>query len=194
MTIDIGRRQFISALGGAAAAWPLAVRAQQPSMPVVALINGAMANTVTSSRNAAAFSRGLSETGFVEGQNVRVEFHWRRGDRITGLFAALHIVSLWHHRSQRFGGVCCAATCFNSKLWACLGRVPPGFSTQMRLGFWMQLCRDACPLNFEHCLARWWSAWRAVSSKILDRSDGHGSDSLLHPLLRHLVVRGLSSA
>jgi putative tryptophan/tyrosine transport system substrate-binding protein len=90
------RREFITLLGGTVTAWPLAVRAQQPSMPVVALINGAMANTVTSSRNAAAFSRGLSETGFVEGQNVRVEFHWRRGDRITGLFAALHIVSLWH--------------------------------------------------------------------------------------------------
>jgi hypothetical protein len=59
------RREFIGLLGGAGVLWPLAVRAQQPAMPVVALINGAMANTVTSSRNAAAFSKGLSEIGSV---------------------------------------------------------------------------------------------------------------------------------
>jgi putative ABC transport system substrate-binding protein len=60
------RREFITVLGGAVA-WPLAGRAQQPAMPVVAFVNGATANTVTSSRNAAAFGKGLSETGYVEG-------------------------------------------------------------------------------------------------------------------------------
>ena len=48
-------------------------------MPVVAFVNGATANTVTASRNAAAFSKGLSETGYVEGQNVRMEFYWLEG-------------------------------------------------------------------------------------------------------------------
>ncbi len=74
MTSGIGRRRFISALG-AAFAWPRAVRAQQPALPVVAFIHAG--SPTNSASRAAAFGKGLSETGYVEGQNVTIEYHWR---------------------------------------------------------------------------------------------------------------------
>jgi ABC-type uncharacterized transport system substrate-binding protein len=82
------RRGFITLLGGAAAAWPLAARAQQ-ALPLVAFVNGATPNA--SVRTLAAFRKGLSETGHIEGQNVTVEYHWLEGqyERVPALVAEL---------------------------------------------------------------------------------------------------------
>jgi ABC-type uncharacterized transport system substrate-binding protein len=83
------RREFIALLGGAAAAGPVSARAQQPTMPVVGFIFGGAADA--SSRYAAAFRKGLSERGYVEGQNVVVEYHGLEGeyDRSPSLVADL---------------------------------------------------------------------------------------------------------
>jgi putative ABC transport system substrate-binding protein len=71
------RREFIQFLGSSLAGWPLAARAQQSAMPIVGLVNSRSARDAVP--KVAAFRKGLNETGYVEGQNVMVEYHWLEG-------------------------------------------------------------------------------------------------------------------
>ncbi len=83
------RREFIRLVGGAAAVWPLAASAQQPAVPVVGFIRDGSADANV--RNVADFRKGLNEAGYVEGQNVTVEYHWLEGqyDRLPALLGDL---------------------------------------------------------------------------------------------------------
>src|SRR6478735_1045509 len=84
--LDLKRREFISLLGGAAAAWPLAARAQQSAMPVVGFLSPRPPGGVSPTL-AAAFRRGLGDIGYVEARNVVIEYYWMEGQ--TDRFPAI---------------------------------------------------------------------------------------------------------
>jgi len=87
--LDVKRRKFIALLGGAAAAWPLAASAQQPSTPVVVFLHPGASEV--GARDVAAFRKGLQESGYVEGQNVTIEYQWLEGqyDRLPAVMGDL---------------------------------------------------------------------------------------------------------
>src|SRR5262245_23611744 len=89
MTVTIGRRELLVAFGGAAAAWPLAARAQQAAMPVAGPLSGR--SPKDSAANVIAFQRGLGELGYFDGQNVEIDFRWALGhyDQLPALAADL---------------------------------------------------------------------------------------------------------
>jgi putative ABC transport system substrate-binding protein len=95
VAIDIGRRQFISALGGAASAWPLAARAQQGErMRRIGVLFGVAADDSTGKANYAAFLQGLQQLGWSDGRNVRIDARWAAGDAADARKYAAELVAL----------------------------------------------------------------------------------------------------
>ena len=121
----IRRRAFVRLLGGAAAAWPLTARAQQPAMPVIGALHAASRAGTT--HLMAAYFEGLKSEGYVEAQNVKVEYRWADGvfDRLPEMMAEL--VRLHPDVITAFGTATRAA--YNARLAGMVGNIPLVFSS-----------------------------------------------------------------
>jgi putative ABC transport system substrate-binding protein len=95
MTVTIGRRELLAALGGAAAAWPLAARAQQPAMPVrrIGMLLSAFETDSEGQARAGALRQGLQELGWSEGRNLKIDYRWTGGDNVRARAYAAELVA-----------------------------------------------------------------------------------------------------
>jgi putative ABC transport system substrate-binding protein len=108
------RREFITLLGGAAAAWPVTVRAQQPAMPVIGFLSPVTLDTMIPD-NLRAFRRGLKDAGYVEGENVAIDYRWAENqiDRLPALATELvgrRVTLIVTHSSGAFAAKAATAT------------------------------------------------------------------------------------
>src|SRR5262245_41855618 len=95
MTVTIGRRELLVALGGAAAAWPLAARGQQGDrVRRVSVLMNSTATDATWQSYLAAFVQGLRQLGWIEGQNLRIDIRWSAGDAALARIYAAQLIGL----------------------------------------------------------------------------------------------------
>ena len=118
------RREFISLLGGAAAAWPLGARAQQERMRRIGVLMNLAADDPESQARLAAFAQGLQQSGWTIGQNLQIDYRWGAGDSDTMRKHAAELVALTPDVIVANGGLGCSGT--TARNARCANRVRAG--------------------------------------------------------------------